>query len=176
VDFSILFGTSWFILYTERLRFTMKETVIMMDLNLSVIYLIPSGLTLFLTKWQKQKLPVGHFWNFRWKQYKPISALWKGWQTQILVVVYHTHTIQITTHTHLTNDSTDDVQFSSTPRHNVEWGKGIPKKRNEDRIREVWECEGWVCESEVIGSTSLLRLIRDDAVWTRIPTLDLNCE
>jgi hypothetical protein len=36
----------------------------------------------------------------------------------------------------------------------VEWGKGIPKESEEDRRWEVWECEGWVCEGEPVGTSS----------------------
>ena len=41
--------------------------------------------------------------------------------------------------------------------------------------REVWECEGWVCECEDIGVPPMLRLIRSALVLTRmLPTLDLS--
>jgi hypothetical protein len=42
-------------------------------------------------------------------------------------------------------------------------------------VREVCECDGWVCVLEVIDDPSRLRLTRKDATLTRI-SLDLNYE
>jgi hypothetical protein len=59
-------------------------------------------------------------------------------------------------------------------------GLRIHKDREEDRSREVWECEGWVWECEDIGTSSMLRLTHSDVplvnmstCW-RNATLDFN--
>ena len=53
----------------------------------------------------------------------------------------------------------------------------VPINRNEVKRREVWECDGWVCDLEAIGAPSMFRLIRKAAVLTRMwPNFDLNCE
>jgi len=44
--------------------------------------------------------------------------------------------------------------------HCVVWGTGTPKNRDEVNRREVWECDGWVCDLETIGVPSIF-------MWTR---------
>ncbi len=44
--------------------------------------------------------------------------------------------------------------------HWVDRGTGTPKDRDEVNNREVCECDGWVCDWEVIDVPSRLRLIR----------------
>jgi hypothetical protein len=61
--------------------------------------------------------------------------------------------------------------------HWVVWGTGTPKDRDEVKRREVWECEGWVCDLETIGAPSMFKLICKSAALARMwPTFDLNCE
>ncbi len=56
------------------------------------------------------------------------------------------------------------------------WGTGTPKDRDEVNRREVCECEG-VCDLESIGSPSILRVIHNVAVLTRMmTTFDVRCE
>ncbi len=50
--------------------------------------------------------------------------------------------------------------------HWVDRGIGTPKDRGEVNRREVCECDGWVCDLEVIDVPSRLRLIRKAAVLT----------
>jgi hypothetical protein len=38
-------------------------------------------------------------------------------------------------------------------------GTGTPEDRDEVKRREVWECDGWVCDLEVIGESSMFKLI-----------------
>ena len=60
--------------------------------------------------------------------------------------------------------------------HWVVWGTGSPKDRDEVKRREVWECEGWVCDLEAIGAPSMFRLIRRAASLARVcPTLETDC-
>ena len=43
--------------------------------------------------------------------------------------------------------------------------------------REVCGCDGWMCDLETIGTPSILRVIHNTAVLTRMmPTFDLSCE
>jgi hypothetical protein len=59
-------------------------------------------------------------------------------------------------------------------RHWVGRGTGRPKDKDEVKRREVWECEGWVWDLDVIDDPSMLRLIRKVETLGRIfPTLDL---
>ncbi len=41
-------------------------------------------------------------------------------------------------------------------RHWVVQGTGTPKDKNEVNRREVYECDGWVCDLEVMGTPSIL--------------------
>ncbi len=41
----------------------------------------------------------------------------------------------------------------------VPWGTGTPKNRDEVKRREVWECDGWVCDLEVIDTPSTFRYL-----------------
>ena len=52
--------------------------------------------------------------------------------------------------------------------HWVVRGNGTPKDRDEVHRREVCEYDGWVCDLEVIGAPSRLRLIRKAAALARI--------
>ncbi len=47
-------------------------------------------------------------------------------------------------------------------------GTGTPKDRDEVNRREVCECDGWVCDFEVIGVPSRLRVTRKTTVLTRM--------
>jgi hypothetical protein len=52
-----------------------------------------------------------------------------------------------------------------------------PKDRDEVNRREVCECNGWVCDLEVIGTASRLRFIRKSDALARIDeTRDLTIE
>lgn len=44
----------------------------------------------------------------------------------------------------------------------------IPKEGDEDKSREFWECEGWVCKLEGIDTPSMLRLMLSAATLTRM--------
>ena len=56
-------------------------------------------------------------------------------------------------------------------------GTGTPKKRDDVKSREVWECDGWVYDLEVIGAPSIFKFTRKTAALSRMfPTLDLICE
>ena len=44
-----------------------------------------------------------------------------------------------------------------TPIHWVPRGTGIPKHRDEVNRREVYECDGWVCDVDMMGDPSKLR-------------------
>ncbi len=53
----------------------------------------------------------------------------------------------------------------------------ILKERDEEKRREVWECEGWVCEVESIGVSIMLRLVHSpETLVTMLPTWDLIVE
>ena len=39
-------------------------------------------------------------------------------------------------------------------------GTGTPKDKDEVNRREVWECDGWECDLEVMGDPSISRIIR----------------
>ena len=61
--------------------------------------------------------------------------------------------------------------------HWVEWGPGTPNDMDEDNRWEFWVCDGWVCDLEDIGVSSMFRLIRRVSTLVRMwPTLDLICE
>ncbi len=61
--------------------------------------------------------------------------------------------------------------------HWVGRGTGTPKDRDEVNNREVSERDGWVCDWEVIGAPSRLRLIRKAAALARIfPHFDFSIE
>ena len=61
--------------------------------------------------------------------------------------------------------------------HSVVCGTGTPKDRDEVNRREVCECDGRVCDLEVIGAPSRLRLIRKVVTLVRIDeTHDLSIE
>ncbi len=61
--------------------------------------------------------------------------------------------------------------------HWVDRGTGTPKDRDEVNRREVCECDGWVCDLDVIVVPSKLRVIRKDSTLSRIlPTRDLRRE
>ena len=58
----------------------------------------------------------------------------------------------------------------------VRRGTGTPKDRDEVNRREVCECDGCVCDLDVIGSPSRLMLIRKISVFVRVlSTLGLSC-
>ncbi len=60
--------------------------------------------------------------------------------------------------------------------HWVDRGTGIPKDRDEVNRREVCECDGWVCDLDVMGDPSKLSVIRKAAALARVrPTFLLNC-
>jgi hypothetical protein len=67
---------------------------------------------------------------------------------------------------------------SYDPRiHWVGRGTGTPKDRDEVYNRSVSECDGWVCDWEVIVAQSRLRLIRKTVTLGRIsPYFDFNIE
>jgi hypothetical protein len=45
--------------------------------------------------------------------------------------------------------------------------------RDEVKRRDVWECDGWVCDLEDIGAPSIFNVIRSDTVLLRmLPTFD----
>ncbi len=61
--------------------------------------------------------------------------------------------------------------------HWVVWGTGTPTDRDEVNRREFWVYDGWVCDLEDIGVSSIFKTIRSDEVLVRMfPTLDLRCE
>ncbi len=61
--------------------------------------------------------------------------------------------------------------------HWVARGTGTPKDRDDVKSREVWECEGWVCDLEAIDAPSIFKWIRKAAAFARRwPTLNLRCE
>ena len=46
-----------------------------------------------------------------------------------------------------------------------------------DHKREVSECDGWVCDLDVSGASSIFKIIRNVTTLTKMfPTFDLNCE
>jgi hypothetical protein len=47
--------------------------------------------------------------------------------------------------------------------HWVPCGTGTPKDRDEIKRREVWSCEGWVCDEEALGASWILKAIRSAA-------------
>ncbi len=53
-------------------------------------------------------------------------------------------------------------------------GTGIPKDRDEVNRREVHECEGRVCDLDVMGAPSKLSVIRKAAALARARTLLLS--
>ncbi len=56
----------------------------------------------------------------------------------------------------------------------VVWGT---KDRDEVKRREVWGCDGWVCDLEAMGVSSIFKTLRSVASLVRmLPTLDLRCE
>jgi hypothetical protein len=60
--------------------------------------------------------------------------------------------------------------------HWVGRGTGTPKDRDEVNKREVWECDGWVCDLDVMVVPSKLSVIRKASTLTRArSTLFLNC-
>ena len=59
----------------------------------------------------------------------------------------------------------------------VDRGTGTPKDKDEVNRQEVCECDGCVCDLDVMDVPSTLSVIRKDVVLTRVsPTLDLSCE
>ena len=69
---------------------------------------------------------------------------------------------------------TDSTYHDHVVRTTVSW---IHDRVTHCITGEVWECEGWVCDLEAIGASSLFRLIRRDAVWVRMcPTFNLSRE
>jgi hypothetical protein len=62
-------------------------------------------------------------------------------------------------------------------RHWVARGTGTPKDKDEINRREVCDCDGWVCDLDVMGAPSILSIIRKAAALARAkPTLLLSCE
>ena len=56
-------------------------------------------------------------------------------------------------------------------------GTGTPKDKDEVNKREVYECDGCVCDLEVIGVPSIFNVILSVTVLVRmLTTLDLRCE
>jgi hypothetical protein len=53
-------------------------------------------------------------------------------------------------------------------QHWVVGGTGKPKDRDEVQRREVWECDGWVCDLEDTGVASIFRLIRSAGALAKI--------
>ncbi len=61
--------------------------------------------------------------------------------------------------------------------HWVERGTGTPKDKDEVNRREISECDGCVCDLEVVGVPSIFNVIPSDVGLSRmLPTLDLRCE
>ena len=61
--------------------------------------------------------------------------------------------------------------------HCVVRGTGTPKDKDEVNRRDVWECDGWVCDSDVIGAPSRLRSIpKVEVSASRFPHFVLSCE
>ena len=57
------------------------------------------------------------------------------------------------------------------------WGTGTPKDRDEVNKREVCECDGWVCDLDDTGTSSIFKIIRNTTVLVRmLPSFDLICE
>ena len=48
-------------------------------------------------------------------------------------------------------------------------GTGTPTDRDNVKRREVWQCEGWVCDLETIGSPSIFRLMHSCSLHKNIP-------
>ncbi len=70
-----------------------------------------------------------------------------------------------------------DLHVSHTLGCTGDCKSGTPKDRDEVNRREVYECDGWVCDLEVIGVSSIFKLIRKDADLSRmLPTFDMRCE
>ncbi len=60
--------------------------------------------------------------------------------------------------------------------HWVSRETGTPKDRDEVNKREVCECDGLVCDLDVMGTPSKLSVIRKTSVLVRArPTLLLSC-
>ncbi len=56
-------------------------------------------------------------------------------------------------------------------------GSVIPKDIDEVNKRAVCECDGWVCDLDVIGAPSTFRVILSATTLARmLPTLDLSYE
>ncbi len=65
----------------------------------------------------------------------------------------------------------------TTHVHWVPWGTGTPKDKDEVNKREVYECDGYVCDLEDVGDPSIFNVIHSVADLPRmLPTLDLSCE
>ena len=61
--------------------------------------------------------------------------------------------------------------------HWVDRGTGTPIDKDEVNRRDLWVCDGWVCNLETVGVASMFRLILRTTVLTRMcHTLDLICE
>ncbi len=61
--------------------------------------------------------------------------------------------------------------------HWVTRGTETPKDQDEVNKREVCECDGCVCDLEVIGDSSIFNVIHSGAALVRmLSTLDLSCE
>ncbi len=64
----------------------------------------------------------------------------------------------------------------TTRIHWVTRGTGTPKDKDELNKREVYECDGWVCDRDTIGVPSIFKVIRNVTVLTRmLSTLPFNC-
>ncbi len=50
--------------------------------------------------------------------------------------------------------------------HSVDRGTGIPKDRDEVNRREVYECDGWVCDLDLMDTPSKLSVIRTDVFFS----------
>jgi hypothetical protein len=63
-----------------------------------------------------------------------------------------------------------------TLRHWVVRGTGTPKDIDEVNKREVCECDGWSCDLELMGASSILSIIRNTVTLARTrSTLLLRC-
>ena len=79
---------------------------------------------------------------------------------RIHIRVYRTYVrVSVLWKTKLYNGGNDTSRI-----HYVEWGTGIPKDKDEVKRREVWECDGWVCDLETTDTSSMFRVIRRAAV------------
>ncbi len=57
--------------------------------------------------------------------------------------------------------------------HWVDRGTGTPKDRDEVNKREVCECDGWVCDLDVMGGPPKLSALRNTVTLTRVRTTRL---